>query len=703
MANILKQIKVGNTTYNIEPYTVYVPITDLGNTTFKVTRGASQSTKNTGYWAGMLRSDQTGSPVLPSSKRWWHVISMDWSGTDSNNWISQLALPTQDGGGVPHYRRNDGDGGVSIDNSTWHAFITDENIGSQYVNYANSAGTATNLVSFTHNYHRPVADGGDGKQWMRIANIVDNDIANGSRWYAKAVDIEFYNNGYGSAGGYVYMGHVSICVPVHNHGTFAKESVTIKWRDCKPDIWSPDHIKAVKNTNNVEIFMLNDIWDTGIIGVIVRNQGIDVSSSTTLYTPTEFSNYISGKATATGVLDSNVIVGKANYANSAGSANSANSVAWGNVSGKPSSFNPASHTHTSLKSNTDNRNTNTTPNDYNGVLNIAGLKDNSKIGLDTNIYGTYSCLIGVRGWQDSSGGDSHEIALTGNGQIMHRNGSTTSWGSWDKIAHTSYIDTYFPRAKVGNDSPYSNVYTSFIGGVSDGPRGTGWEFLYRAEHRNGSGDGPNYIMEIVSNLTSDSSIYWRKKTGGSFTSFREIIDSNNIGSQSVNFANGAEIANYANSAGSANSVAWGNITDKPSTFPTTVDSSLSSSSNNPVRNSTIFSAFSETAGFDHEYYAYGDNGSWRLREYHAKGNSLDIRYGKFPISAQEKTYSVSFSKDFSGSNYAIVCGIYRDNRNSWFWSPLVTSRSTKGFNVYVRGNGGLDNSGTLFYIAIKSN
>lgn len=122
----------------------------------------------------------------------------------------------------------------------------------------------------------------------------------------------------------------------------------------------------------------------------------------------------------------------------------------------------------------------------------------------------------------------------------------------------SYIDTYFAPAKVGNDSPYSNISTSFIGGVGDGPRGTGWEFLYRAEHRNGAGDGPNYVMEMVSNLTSDSSIYWRKKTGSSFTSFREIIDSNNIGSQSVK---------YATSAGSANSVAWGNVSGRPSSLP----------------------------------------------------------------------------------------------------------------------------------------
>lgn len=206
----------------------------------------------------------------------------------------------------------------------------------------------------------------------------------------------------------------------------------------------------------------------------------------------------------------------------------------------------------------------------------------------------------------------------------------------------------------------------------------------------------------------------------------DLVHSGNIGSQNVN---------YANSAGS---VAWGNVTGKPSTFPpighghseatqsgagfmssddkkkldgiaagankTTVDSALKSNSNNPVQNSTIYSAFSNAVSFDNNSYSYGENGSWRLEQYHAKGNSLDIRYGKITINAQEKTYSVSFSKKpFSNNNYAVVCGIYRDNRNSWFWSPLVKKKTESGFDVYVRGNTSGDNSGTLMYIAIRSN
>lgn len=93
-------------------------------------RGADFSLNRSHYWAGM--STQTG-----INSNWWHVLSMDWIGNDTSNWISQLALPTQQGG-VPKYRRNDS-GGTAITSSTWHSFITDENISSQSVNYAKNA------------------------------------------------------------------------------------------------------------------------------------------------------------------------------------------------------------------------------------------------------------------------------------------------------------------------------------------------------------------------------------------------------------------------------------------------------------------------------------------------------------------------------------------------------------------------------------
>lgn len=123
------------------------------------------------------------------------------------------------------------------------------------------------------------------------------------------------------------------------------------------------------------------------------------------------------------------------------------------INSKLSGKSDTSHTHTSLKSNTDNRSTNTTPNNYNGVFNIAGLKTNSNIGLNASTYGDYSCVMGVRGWSDSSGGHAHEIALTGNGYLMHRSGATTSWNDWKRIAYTSDIPGIATKSAAGLMSP----------------------------------------------------------------------------------------------------------------------------------------------------------------------------------------------------------------------------------------------------------
>jgi len=59
-------------------------------------RGTDQAIDSTGYWAAM--TTQSG-----ITKDWWHVLSMDWNGSDNKNWISQLALPTRAVNGM-YYR-----------------------------------------------------------------------------------------------------------------------------------------------------------------------------------------------------------------------------------------------------------------------------------------------------------------------------------------------------------------------------------------------------------------------------------------------------------------------------------------------------------------------------------------------------------------------------------------------------------------------
>lgn len=137
----------------------------------------------------------------------------------------------------------------------------------------------------------------------------------------------------------------------------------------------------------------------------------------------------------------------------------------------------------------------------------------------------------------------------------------------------------------------------------------------------------------------------------------------------------------------------------------TIDTSLSSSSTNPPQNKAVYSAFSSAVGFDSSYYAYGERGSWRMRQYNNASNSLDIRYGVITITSQSATYDVSFSKNFDNnkSDYTVVFGLYRQNKQNWFWSPIVQDKTNSGFKVFVRGNASGDNGGTLMYLAIRSN
>ena len=89
---------------------------------------------------------------------------------------------------------------------------------------------------------------------------------------------------------------------------------------------------------------------------------------------------------------------------------------------------PASHSHNYLTGWSDSRNVTTTPNDYNSQFKVVGIK--TPTGSGTLDGSSYSTLVGIRGWSDSSGGNSHELAFTGSGSLYRRHGSTTSWGNW---------------------------------------------------------------------------------------------------------------------------------------------------------------------------------------------------------------------------------------------------------------------------------
>ena len=138
----------------------------------------------------------------------------------------------------------------------------------------------------------------------------------------------------------------------------------------------------------------------------------------------------------------------------AGTADSANAVAWANVSGKPSTFTPAAHTHYELATIGDQRSTATTPNTYSNRLIFQGLKKNTVIGSPTS--DDYSYVVGLRGWSDQSGGKSHELAFNNTG-IYWRTGSTTTWDSWYRIYTTANKPTA-SDVGLGNVTNHQQVH-----------------------------------------------------------------------------------------------------------------------------------------------------------------------------------------------------------------------------------------------------
>lgn len=94
------------------------------------------------------------------------------------------------------------------------------------------------------------------------------------------------------------------------------------------------------------------------------------------------------------------------------------------------------HKHTFLTGWSDTRTVDTVPNDYNSKFEAKGIKQNSTLGLNATTYGTYTSVVGYRGWSGSSGGNAFELGFAGSGQLLYRSGASTSWGAWNEIYHS---------------------------------------------------------------------------------------------------------------------------------------------------------------------------------------------------------------------------------------------------------------------------
>lgn len=130
-------------------------------------------------------------------------------------------------------------------------------------------------------------------------------------------------------------------------------------------------------------------------------------------------------------------------ASTAGTADVANSVAWSNVSGKPGTFTPSSHTHTNIVSR-GRKNpcaSGTTGNNADAEVNVTGLSLTEAYSASTpTSFGNIINVIGAGaggagqlflGW---SGADSVTEHLY---YRSHRDTTTGGWGPWKTVAFTT--------------------------------------------------------------------------------------------------------------------------------------------------------------------------------------------------------------------------------------------------------------------------
>lgn len=201
---------------------------------------------------------------------------------------------------------------------------------------------------------------------------------------------------------------------------------------------------------------------------------------------------------------------KANYANSAGS------VAWANVTNKPSTFNPAAHTHTVFKNNLMIKGTNGISDSASIHLGI-GDSDTGFKWISDGVCQIYANNVAVGQW--TSGGMNWFKNPTVNGNKVWNAGNDGSGSGLDADTLDGEHASSFVRAGhyEGNDLNKLDTY-SFIRSVnsnvsSTSPKGnTGWYNVIQLVHRNGASDGPSYIGQIALGMTTNTNdMFFRGK------------------------------------------------------------------------------------------------------------------------------------------------------------------------------------------------
>ena len=142
------------------------------------------------------------------------------------------------------------------------------------------------------------------------------------------------------------------------------------------------------------------------------------------------------------------IISSYNIANqSVNYANSAGAVAWGNVTGKPSTYSPSSHTHNYIKG-PDNRSTNNTPAWY--MTNIGSASIYTEFCQTGGANGNYENRTTFIPWGDQSGQRPVQLAFNNSGIFIRTSKSDTEWNAWSGFSLAGHTHSYAASSHTHN-------------------------------------------------------------------------------------------------------------------------------------------------------------------------------------------------------------------------------------------------------------
>lgn len=156
-----------------------------------------------------------------------------------------------------------------------------------------------------------------------------------------------------------------------------------------------------------------------------------------------------------------------------------------------------------------------------GRLSAASLSGNLSWSYITDRPGSYTPSAHTHKWAEITD------RITKVSQLTNDRGYETYGSRWE-------------RAVTNANDIYSAFKTYETNGGSDMPNNSPWHQIFAW----GTGD-TSYCFQLANDYISNNHLYFRYKCAGTWYDWKTVIDSGNIGSQSVN---------YANSAGNADTV-----------------------------------------------------------------------------------------------------------------------------------------------------